>query len=148
MKKNRPRRSQRKKKKQRSERGLNPQALSEGGNKQLIAKNHSKKNDQRTLDKAQETLYPTAPEQSTDWKDIHKIDTFIAHHPRAIASPRRRHEMNTAGNEPRRPSSPSIRHDKRGGKRDERSGEMSGTEGEPQQPEQARAGDPRTRRRR
>lgn len=74
-------------KKQKSERGLTPTGLIGGGNKQLIAKNHSKKNDQRTWDKAQETLYPTAPEQSTDGKDIHKIDTFIAHHPRSKQQP-------------------------------------------------------------
>lgn len=97
MKKNRPRRSQRKEKTKERAGAKHPQALSEGGNKQLIAKNHSKKNDQRTLDKAQETLYPTAPEQSTDWKDIHKIDTFIAHHPSKQRPPLLRREADHGG---------------------------------------------------
>lgn len=43
MKKNRPRRSQRKEKTKERAGTKHPQALSEGGNKQLIAKNHSKK---------------------------------------------------------------------------------------------------------
>lgn len=120
-------------KKQRSERGLTPTGLIGGGNKQLIAKSHSKKNDQRTLDKARFKIYPITRTQSTDRKDIHKIDTFIAHHPRSKqrhpppAWDRYDRQQYSRRRPPRSPTRASG-----AGKREERGSEMSGTRGEPQ----------------
>ena len=48
------------------------------------------------MDKARETIYPMTPGQSTDWKDIHKIDIFIAHHSQSKQRPRR-HEADHGG---------------------------------------------------
>lgn len=132
MKKNAPV-APRERKKQRSERGLTPTGLIGGGNKQLIAKSHSKKNDQRTLDKARFKIYPITRTQSTDRKDIHKIDTFIAHHPRSKQRPRRHGTDTTGNNTPDAQAPPATRHEQTGaGKRGERGSEMSGTRSEPQ----------------
>lgn len=54
------------------------------------------------------------PGQSTDWKDIHKIDIFIAHHSQSKQRPRR-HEAEHGGQQyHRRPSSPLPDTSKRG----------------------------------
>ena len=110
-------------------RGRNPPGLIGGGNKRLIAKNHSKKNDQRTWDKAREILYPTALEQSTDGKDIHKIDTLIASPSRSKQQTQEMIRARRATMPPTRSSSPSSDTNSGAGKREERD---SGTRDEPQ----------------
>lgn len=147
--KNRPRRSQRKEKTKERAGAKHPQALSEGGNKQLIAKNHSKKtiNEPWIRHKKHYTRrHPSnQPIGRTSTKSTHSLPPSPTKQatpsppPPARGRPRRA-AMNPDAQAPRSPTRLSG-----AGKREERGSE---TGSEPQPMEQARANDHRADRRR
>lgn len=125
-------------KKQKSERGLTPTGLIGGGNKQLIAKNHSEK-----------TINEPWIRHDLKYTQLHgcnqpiKGNSHNQHTHHHYEASRNRNRFGKRYEHDKRmittPSSPLP--DTRGGagKRDERGSEMSGTGGEPQSAEQARA---------
>lgn len=119
-------------KKQRSERGLTPTGLT--GRNQATAEK-TNENSRRTIDKARFKIYPIIPAQSTDKRQSTK-STHLS--PPSKASSSRispENDTTTAGNEPRRQSSPLPDTSKRGGRakrvrqRDERDGRRAAADG-------------------